>query len=494
MTPHDSIYGYVQTLDQSTGDLTPRYDPNVIATDYRAKETQEPFVGIGYHHEWSPGVHTLFLANRLQDTFNFKNFTQPSILLNRPDDPSGVPYLAVAVDMTMNEHYTNQLEIYSMELQQIWELAAHTTIAGARVQYGHFDTAVYGDNPSVNVVSYFPGPTDPTLQQDVSSLFKRISFYGYHQWQIFEPLQLIAGVTYDRLAFSENFLTAPISNQETRPSQVSPKAGLIWRPAKDTAVRFAYTRSLSGASLDQSDQLEPSQVAGFIQSYRSIIPEAIVGGTSGAQFETYDVILEQKFSTGTYLSLSGEMLNSTVHRVAGAFDYLIDELPLPTPSGVREKLDYQEMSAQFTANQLLGREWSLGARYRISQANLLDDFVDIPDKLPLIYSFSLQPRQRTKALLNQLDLTANYNHPCGFFATGGAQWFGQSNYGYAPAEPGDSFWQLNVYAGYRSPRRRMELTVGLLNLAGQDYRLNPLNYYNELPHQRTVSMRLRFNF
>jgi len=39
----------------------------------------------------------------------------------------------------------------------------------------------------------------------------------------------------------------------------------------------ASTRSFSGASLDQSYQLEPSQVAGFVQSYRSIIPESIAG-------------------------------------------------------------------------------------------------------------------------------------------------------------------------------------------------------------------------
>ena len=67
--------------------------------------------------------------------------------------------------------------------------------------------------------------------------------------------------------------------------------------------------------------MEPSQVAGFIQSYRSIIPESIAGDNAGAQFETYDLSLEQKFSTGTYLGISGEILNSTVNRVDGVFDY-----------------------------------------------------------------------------------------------------------------------------------------------------------------------------
>ena len=45
----------------------------------------------------------------------------------------------------------------------------------------------------------------PAAQQDFTSLFKRISFYGYHQWQIFEPLQLIGGVTYDHITYPGKF-------------------------------------------------------------------------------------------------------------------------------------------------------------------------------------------------------------------------------------------------------------------------------------------------
>jgi hypothetical protein len=93
-----------------------------------------------------------------------------------------------------------------------------------------------------------------------------------------------------------------------------------------------------------------------------------------------------------------------------------------------------------------------------------------------------------------VDLTAIYNNPCGFFAEGEALWFGQSNHGYTPAEPGDDFWQFNLYAGYRFLQRRAEFTVGLLNLAGQDYNLNPLNIYNELPRSRTVTARLQLDF
>ena len=494
LTPQDSVYFNVQQYESENGDVFQYYNPDMANPNVRESETQNPNISLGYNHEWSPGVYTLFLATRLNDDFSLTNPNAPTLIAFQPAFAPAVPMLTSVQGLTMQDNYINRLTIYSAELQQIWEQAEHTTIIGGRFQYGHFDTASLQDTPS-HLAFIFPTAPTPIAQQDITSLFKRISFYGYHQWQIFEPLQLIGGVAYDRITFPENFQTAPISGNDKTVNQLSPKAGLIWTPAENTTARFAYTRSLAGASMDQSYQLEPSQVAGFIQNYRSIIPESIAGPNAGAGFETYDLSLEQKFRTGTYFTISGEILNSTVDRVDGAFDYnpFSFAQPYPVPSGLRENLDYREKSLQVTANQLLGKEWALGAQYRLSQANLNDNFVDLPDSLIGGY-VNFQPRQQTQGVLQQLDLTAIYNHPCGFFAEGEALWFGQSNDGYTPAEPGDNFWQFNLLAGYRSPRRKMEATIGLLNIAGQDYQLNPLNIYNELPRTRTVAVRLQFNF
>jgi hypothetical protein len=38
------------------------------------------------------------------------------------------------------------------------------------------------------------------------------------------------------------------------------------------------------------------------------------------------------------------------------------------------------------------------------------------------------------------------------------------------------------------------MRVGLLNITDQDYRLNPLNLYRELPRERTLAASLKFNF
>jgi len=493
-TPNDGVYLQVVGYDANAGDLHQYYAPTMANPDYRFKETQDPTVVVGYNHEWSPGVHTLLLLARINDTFSFTNSDQPTLVAFRPElnhiTMPGVTTLTGVDGITMHQYFESQQTIYSAELQQIWQTPEHNTIAGARLQYGDFETANLQNVPSI-LGSLFPYPPSQAAQQDFNTHFNRVSFYGYHAWQILDPLQLFGGLTYDWMNYPADIQTAPNSNEEQTASQLSPKAGLIWTPMKDTTIRFAYTRSLGGTSVDQSYQLEPSQVAGFIQSFRSVIPESVAAESPGAQFETYGVSLEQKFSTGTYLGLSGQILNSLDRQVVGAFDVQFPESLYATPSGLRENLDYQEKTLQFTANQLLGRDWAMGAEYGISQATLNNNFINVPDGLRFL---NFVPRQRTEAILQQGELFAIYNHPSGFFLRGEALWNDQSNAGYTPNLPGDDFWQFNAFAGYRFLHRRAELRLGLLNIGGQDYNLNPLNLHEEYPRQRTFTMRLRLNF
>jgi outer membrane receptor protein involved in Fe transport len=99
------------------------------------------------------------------------------------------------------------------------------------------------------------------------------------------------------------------------------------------------------------------------------------------------------------------------------------------------------------------------------------------------------------SLLHTVNLHANWNHPSGLFASLEGNWYHQDNFsGYAPAEPGDDFWQCNAYAGYRFWHRRAELTAGLLNLFDQNYQLAPLNLNNEMARSRTFLARFKLSF
>ena len=156
-----------------------------------------------------------------------------------------------------------------------------------------------------------------------------------------------------------------------------------------------------GRSLDQSYQLEPSQVAGFgTDPSGALFQNPSRGPTRGPSLRTFGVSLEQKFDTGTYLGVSGELLNSDVRRTVGAFDVFPDNetLDYAVPSSLRQSLDYQEQSLLFTVNQLVGQSWSFGARYRIGQAVLKESFVDVPESTP---GATFRARQRLESVLQE---------------------------------------------------------------------------------------------
>jgi outer membrane receptor protein involved in Fe transport len=195
---------------------------------------------------------------------------------------------------------------------------------------------------------------------------------------------------------------------------------------------------------------------------------------------------DQSFSPGTFFGAEAEWLTSDGERTVGVLTNSLF-LPIPdSPGSTRQTLDFRERSLSAYAGQLLGDWFSAGARYRVSEAELTERFPEIPDGAANLNALE----QDERALLHQLSLTANFHHRSGVFAQWESAWFHQDN----SDLPDEDFWQHNLIAGYRFPRHRAELRVGVLNLFDTDYRLNPLNLYAELPRGRTFVAGLRWNF
>jgi hypothetical protein len=252
-------------------------------------------------------------------------------------------------------------------------------------------------------------------------------------------------------------------------------------PAKKTTLRGSYTRSLGGVTVDQSYRLEPTEIAGFNQAFRNLIPEVSAGPVTSPSYETWGIGIDREFKTRTYVGAIGELLNAHVRQASGAFDYNYPE-KISSTSIVHRNLSFHEKDLLLTVNQLLNDEWALGARFRLSQADLGAALNELAGA-----------GSHSSATLNELNLYILFNHPSGFFARSSATWYSQSNRGYL-AMPGDDFWQFNFFVGYRYPRRRAEIQLALLNATGQDYQLNPLNLYAELPRERTLAVSFKFNF
>ena len=494
LTPRDSVFFSVEQTEVNHGDVSQYYNPSSASPDWRFNETQQPNLFLGYHHEWSPGVHTLFLATS-QNAYESGSTASDEQLVGWI---YGGVYTAT-IGFGNWEKIGLHTQEYSTELQQIWETVNHTTMVGARYHWGnsHYQNEEGNSDSSPIAVDMFPNP-DLYPRQDFSLDFHYFDVYAYHNWQLADAFAVNLGLSYDQSVQPADPSSTPFSTAEKSSAQLSPKAGFIWTPLAGTTLRAAYTHSLSDFAGGQSYSLEPTEVAGFNQAFRSLVPESVGGDTSGSRFDTFDVSLEQKWTTGTYLGLSGELLYSKTDAVQGGYiintDLWNDWYPPYNASGFRENMDYREASLLLSVDQLLGKQWSVGARYQVSRARLDLDYVDVnPATLRTVVQWP--PQQTLDSLLHTVNLHANWNHPSGLFAILEGNWYHQYNFsGYSPAAPGADFWQCNAYVGYRFWHRRAELTAGLLNLFDQNYQLEPLNLNNEMARSRTFLARLKLSF
>jgi len=194
------------------------------------------------------------------------------------------------------------------------------------------------------------------------------------------------------------------------------------------------------------------------------------------------------------VGLQGEFLRSTVDNQIGVFSFsgpYPPNLPVVTPIGTSsttERLEYTEPSVSLSVHQLVSDWWSFGGLYRFTRSRLHTRFPEVDPTTDPVADTTQQ------ADLHRAKFFIMLNHPSGFFSRFETLWYHQENSGYAMPLPGDDFFQHNFLAGYRLRRQRGELTLGVLNLTGTDYRLNPLNAYEELPRERVFVARLKINF
>ncbi len=547
LAPSDSVFLQTKYQDLRTGDTGLRYDNDAPrdtqANTSRFRELQDPaFLLAGWHHEWSPGNHTLFLGSWLRNsqTFTADQTSQLQVLrdingflpvnadpgpfpndadfLSRglasrgnvpgaiaplvgrgrtgPQEIFGSPVPAVTSDL-FNFRRTSEFEIFSADLQQIVTLDKLTLILGARFQSGEFDTtqSLSLSDPATATSGLY---NIPAADQHSVVDFDRLTLYAYEHWRLASWLTIHGGVTYDDMQYPENFRSPPISDRQKSLDRVSPKVGFTIAPSPLFTMRGVYTEFVSGVSFDESIRLEPTQMAGFAQAFRSTISEDVLGSVEAAHYKVKGISVESKLPTRTYLGADLTQVEQRLNRSIGVFDILNDPANPAfigvLPSQIEERVAYKENALTLTVNQLIGDHWSIGARYRYVRSELDSH---LPEVSALDYPGGVRALEAT---LREATIFANFNHRSGIFARAEATHYDQENKGYAPGtlgtdgSTGDKFWMVNAFAGYRFMQNRAEISTGVLNITDTDYQLNSLNPLTDLPRERTLVVRCRFSF
>lgn len=480
LAPSDTVFLQAIYYDAEAGDVAQYYEATNAVPGLRYTERQEPLALGGWHHEWGPGDHTLFLAS----PWNVRaTLTDPSFqALWGGILPDGAVDLLEFDLPAQPLVQTTRFAGWSTEVQQIHQTESHTLLGGFRYQQGRFDADASLD------MSEFLSPSDQPLYRSYAATpgMERIGVYAYDFWRFLPWGLLTVGVAYDHLDAPVNFTAPPLTDAEDSTDQVSPKVGLTVTPWTGATWRAAYARTLGGVSFDQSYRLEPVQVAGFTQAYRGLIPESLEGLVPAQEMQILGIAAQQRFPSRTYLFLEAQEARSSADRGVGAFleDPQADAI---VPHTLVETLDFRERTFFAGVSQLLGDRVTVGAAYRISEAELDTNLARV-----------LDGAVHARSVLQQARLSARYHHPSGYFARWESVWNQQSNHDSAAdpnygGGPGDDFWQHNLWTGWRFFRRRAELAVGILNLTDRDYRLHPLNHHLEPYRDRTFAVSARFD-
>ena len=490
VTTSDDVYLQIGDFHSNAGDIAQMYYPSNATSDFHVKEKQEPDIYLGWHHEWSPGNHTLFLVSRLQDNFSLHDgnkdfiFLQTSIFGNNILAVQNGPLTPFPTgNGPLISDLKSTFTLYSMDLQQAWETEKTSLIAGGRWQTG-------SDETRSRLTDFLGSGPNLVTDQNLKGSLNRGDVYAYGAWQLTGHLRAMGGVEYSHIEFPKNLDLPPISSGESERNLVSPKLGLLFQPWERGLFRAAWTRSLGGLFFDNSVRLEPTQVGGFNQAYRSLLPESVAGIVPGSTFETISLGFDQSLKSGTFFGVEAEQLTSDGERNEGVYKSFAELLQPSDISATRQQLNFQERNLSLYAAQLLGKYFSISTRYRLSEATLNTQFQDIPKNVAGLS----QLEQHNRALMNQLSFALNFNLPSGFFAQWESAWLHQQNFGYTPELSDADFWQHNLTLGYRFAHRRAEIRASILNLFDEDYRLNPLNLSAELPRGRTFTASLRLNF
>ena len=464
----DSLYLELGHDRRHGGDPVNRSAPAATDQTFRYTEKQFPTIFTGYTRRWNENHTTLLAGGYIQDDLITSSADQNTLFLPR----SGGQFNGITTLPLTSGRLQSDFDLLSGEIQHIWSIQELTTISGLRYQSGN----------AQNAESLSRTLTGPIHNQVSSYDFSRLSAYLYGLWSPIDRLTLTAGISYDDISHPYNSDLLPLSHIERSHQSLAPKFGLDFDVSEYVQFRSFYTEYSSGLYFDNSFSIQPNQIAGFNQSYRSLIPESVSGIFPAAEIQAYGGGLDYT-SPSKKIFAGIEMVISKSHAARGV-GALTNSGGLPIPDStisLDQKTDFRENQLTAYLNHLAGDFWTLGMQYSLVDSRLESRFPLLPDTLAGLESLE----SIDNSLLFRSQFSVHFNHPAGWFGRWASGWDRQINSG---PTAGESFWRHDLILGYRFPQRRLEIMAGIENLADETPRFNALNYPRYLSPRRTFTI------
>lgn len=434
ISPSTSVQAEYRSRRIKNGDLVQRFEPDDFLPTQREKTTSETW-RLGLHHVFSPRSEIIASFIKLDD---LDYGLDESIFQEFPPFP-GLPPLTLSQDLNVKQNEQASVT----EIQHLYRGPALRLTSGARYFSGRGDQVATVDTTFLPPV--LPGSRSE-IGRDFDHEHKAVYSYANIPWG--KKILVTAGASYvdvdqdqtTRSTIGGVLLPARQSNLGVE--RINPKMGLTWRVVDTTTVRAAAFRTVT-QSWSNGQTIEPTQLAGFNQLFDDPL---------GTKATVYGLAADRVFSS--YLS--------------GGVEYRWRQLDVPflLADGEFGDVGWDEEFGHAYVH------WTPTQRVAASLEYLYELFERDSE---FTGEF-----QATRVRTQRVPLTLSYFHPNGFSARLRATYIEQrgefaTNAGgfrsdFPTEHKKDDFWLLDAALGYRLPKRRGLISVGVSNLFDQSFK------------------------
>jgi tetratricopeptide (TPR) repeat protein len=445
-TPNTSIQGEYRYRDNETGDVRLKFfEDNTNPINRYEKETKG--VRFGLRHSFSPNS---ILVGNFQYLEGKEDIDE---LFFFDAEEFGLPPPPVEdfMKQTVDE------DAYSGELSYLFRAQYVDIVGGAGV------FKIDQDIDFTDTLSW-PGMDPPLIFGTFENRAKlEIEHYNLYVYSYIKPLNTLV-LTLGASADFYDKDDRDFDELDVKKDQFNPKFGIVWNPVPNTTLRGAVFRTFKRTMItDQT--LEPTQVAGFNQFFDD-------GNETKAW--VYAGAIDRKFSQNLYGGVE--------------FSYRDLDVPYWTFSDegalVAEEAGWDELLGRvylyWTPHKWLG----LRAEYEYEKFE---------------YEEIANPRAK-EIRTHSVPLGINFFHPSGVFAGLKATYYNQKGdferSATATFESGDdNFWLVDAGVGFRLPKRRGFITLGVKNLFDKSFEYFEVDFKNSrIQPDRQIFARLTLAF
>lgn len=441
LTPDDKILVEGIAVGNDFGDTGVGTDPTVNDPDLEF--TYEDYVGrMGYHHAWGVQSHLIAQALYINSRFRTLDRSQERAFTLAFENPDGST--SSFIDGGVFDVFSRARTRGGRgDLQHLWSSEYFSVVSGASL-LGFDEKQEDLASTTVDDLGVFDGLNLESAGQPDTKAYRAYSYVTAKptQWA-----RLIGGANYSDTQIAARTFEPWVDDDYTI-SGWSPKVGAVFYPTSHLTARATYFEAVGQASGRDLEGIEPSQLAGFLQTFDD---------RAGTESENYAFGVDWKLPGETYVGSEFLSRNLKQTEFSATQGLLID-----AESTISDSIA-SERSTLYGTEQSINNYWNQ-VICRSLVGSVEHTWVESESE-----AFDSETRT------NRVRLGMNYFDPSGFFSFASATWRHQNRDAGPDSEDEESdFWIASGGIGWQLPHRHGSIQLAARNIFERKFIYEPV--------------------